>query len=51
MEKKEYKQFKNVAVSIECKELLDEIAERFGLNRGKFIEKLIKEAHQDMIKN
>ena len=48
MEKSEYKKFKNVAVSAECKELLDEIAEKMGFNRGKFLEVLVKKAHEEM---
>ena len=49
MQKKEYKKFKNVAVSLECKSLLDEIAEKMGLNRGKFLEKLVREAHTELL--
>lgn len=46
MEKKHI--YKNIAVSVEAKELLEEISTKIGINRGKFVEALIKKAYEEM---
>ena len=40
--------YKNIAVSVEAKELLEEISTKIGINRGKFVETLIKKAYEEM---
>lgn len=45
MEKKIYR---NIAVSCKAKDLLDEIAKAYAINRGAFVEKLIVDAHEKM---
>lgn len=42
------KVYRTIAISCKAKDLLDEIAEAYAVNRGAFIEKLIKKAHEDM---
>ena len=46
MEKKHI--YKNIAVSVEAKELLEELSTKIGINRGKFVEALIKKAYEEM---
>lgn len=41
--------YKNIAVSVEAKELLEEISTKIGINRGKFVEALIRKAHKEML--
>lgn len=50
MENKERKTtYRTIAVSCKAKDLLNEIAEAYAINRGKFVEKLIKEKYDEMI--
>lgn len=45
------KVYRNIAVSCKAKDLLDRIAEAYGLNRGAYVEKLIeKDAAEKGIK-
>lgn len=47
----EKKVYRNIAVSCKAKDLLDRIAEAYGLNRGLYVEKLIeKDAAEKGIK-
>lgn len=41
--------YRTIAVSCKAKDLLDEIVRVHAVNRGKFIEKLIEKAHNEMI--
>ncbi len=50
MEKRKWN-YRNIAVSCKAKDLVDKIAEVYGLNRGAYIEKLIeKDAAEKGIK-
>lgn len=49
MKEKEARQYKNVAVSVNCKDMLDELAEKVGINRGKFVENLVREAYTKLM--
>lgn len=40
--------YRTVAISCKAKDLLDEIAKVYAINRGAFVEKLITEAHDKM---
>lgn len=42
--------YRTVAISCKSKDLLDEIAKVFGVNRGAFVEKLIVDAYERMFK-
>lgn len=41
--------YRTIAVSCKVKDLLDEIAAAYALNKGKFVEKLIKEEYEKMM--
>ena len=43
------KKYRTVAISCKAKDLLDEIAKAYAVNRGAFIEKLIEKAHKDIV--
>ena len=41
--------YRNIAVSCKAKDLLDEIAKVYAINRGAFVEKLIEKAHKEIV--
>lgn len=43
------KRYRTVAISCKAKDLLDEIAKAYAINRGAFVEKLIEKAHKDIV--
>jgi hypothetical protein len=45
------KVYRTIAISCKAKNLVDEISETFGYNKGAFVEKLIEKAYEEMFDN
>jgi hypothetical protein len=45
----EKRTYRTIAISCKAKDLLDEIAKAYAVNRGKFVEKLIEKQYRNMI--
>lgn len=44
----EKRTYRTVAISCKAKDLLDEIAKAYAVNRGKYLEKLIEKEYKNM---